>query len=174
MWGPIVGCCRPPVRLRVHCVFFTLTRQQLPANVDICGCCCLPASSDGFFQSAGLLVWVQTILLCLLFTFCAAQIRIQRVKIGWVAFCHLLAPFGLVGFMLGFCVLWDASHAVCVRVFRVSRAVGFVQVSLYGAVSGGCHRLRHIQFATPACSYFPPLRGSAKVSSMKTAATCGH
>ena len=47
-WEIFCGGRHPPVRMRLHWVFFAPGRHQLPRPVDICGCCCVPASSDGF------------------------------------------------------------------------------------------------------------------------------
>lgn len=41
------GGRHPPVRLRLHWVFFAPGRHQLPRPVDICGCCRVPDSSGG-------------------------------------------------------------------------------------------------------------------------------
>ena len=83
-------------------------------------------------------------------------------------------PFCFSGLRLDFCLLWDALRVLCVRGFRVSMAIGFLQVSSYGAVSVGCPHLCIVQFAMPACSCSPAWSCYANVSSMKIATTFGH
>ena len=150
----LCGLCTPKLRV----CLCTLT-SVVPID-------CLPPRM--LLQSAGLLVWLQIVLLCLLLSLRATRVGVQGFETRLVAFQHLLWQSGLNRFFLVFGLFGNCMQAFCGCFLGVTIVIVCVQASWYGDVLCGCSLLRTTLFAQRACSYSRLWRCTASGSSKRT------
>lgn len=129
--------CHPHMRLAVLCGLCTpKLRVCLCTLTSVVPIDCLPPRM--LLQSAGLLVWLQIVLLCLLLSLRATRVGVQGFETRLVAFQHLLRQSGLNRFFLVFGLFGNCMQAFCGCFLGVTTVIVCVQASWYGDVLCSC------------------------------------